>query len=159
MTPPTCRRIAFTFLIVSALAFAGFSSTFAHEGATGVVKERMAAMKTMGRAVKSLAAMFRGKIAFDQAQARQDTNTIKLHSGDALLSLFPKGSHSKASEAATRIWEDLALFIEETNKLSRFSDDLLKAIDEGKPREDVNAVFRKLTKTCSSCHKTFRQKK
>ncbi len=81
-------------------------SAWAHGGATGIVKERMDGMSTMGKAVKSLVPMMQGKIPLDSAQIRAAAQAIGQHSGDTLIKLFPKGSGDHPSKAKPAIWQD-----------------------------------------------------
>ena len=60
----------------------------AHDGATGVVKQRMEAMSDMGDAMKAMASMVKGKQAFEPALFIQSGETIAKHS-DMIPQLFP----------------------------------------------------------------------
>lgn len=73
----------------------------AHEGATGIVKERMDAMTESGKAMKA---------ATESIRANRDLASIK---GDALAisataariaALFPPGSDQKPTDAKPEIW-------------------------------------------------------
>jgi len=81
-------------------------SAWAHGGATGIVKERMDGMSTMGKAVKSLVPMMQGKIPLNPAQIRAAAQAIGQHSGDTLIKKFPKGSGKHPSKAKPAIWQD-----------------------------------------------------
>ena len=78
----------------------------AHGGATGVVKERMEVMKTIGAAMKRIAAMMHGKQDYDAAAVRDAARTIEALGGDTMTDLFPEGSALEPSEARPVIWED-----------------------------------------------------
>ena len=80
--------------------------SLAHEGATGVVKERMEAMKAIGAAMKRIAAMMRGLQDYDAVAVADAARTIEAHGGDAMTDLFPQGSAHDPSEARPVIWED-----------------------------------------------------
>lgn len=82
----------------------------AHEGATGVVKERMEAMKTIGAAMKRIAAMLRGLQDYDAAAVAEAARAIEAHGGDAMTALFPEGSAHEPSEARPVIWKDWEQF-------------------------------------------------
>ena len=49
----------------------------AHSGATGVVKERMALMKTLGGEIKKIAAMFKGEAAYDPGEIAAAARRIR----------------------------------------------------------------------------------
>lgn len=143
------------FLILLTLApFAGYT----HDGAQGNVAARMSAMKMMGKAVKSLALMFRKSEPFDRAAVKFNALAIGSHGGTALLELFPKGSRSEVSEAKPEIWQDWNSFAEEAMRLSESAADLAKAMDDGKSKSESRKIFESLTRSCSACHKAFRQK-
>jgi hypothetical protein len=60
----TLSRIAF----VAALFLMAAPPAFAHDGATGIVKERMDAMLTLGSTMKSLLKIVKGRVKFDASK-------------------------------------------------------------------------------------------
>ena len=117
------------------LAAAGIAAStlaaFAHGGATGIVKERMEAMETMGKVVKSLSAMMRGETKYDAGKIREGAAAIKSHAGSSLTDLFPEGSLPKASEAKSEIWTDWEEFSTLAKQLGVLADGLERAADNG----------------------------
>ncbi|MHA3980962.1 c-type cytochrome [Halovulum sp. GXIMD14794] len=95
-----------TMIVGGVAAAALATAVFAHEGATGVVKDRMEAMKAMGESVKTLSAMMRGETALDPEVVRTEAERIADHAGEAMTELFPDGSTGKPSEAKEAIWSD-----------------------------------------------------
>lgn len=93
------------WLVAGAIVGASALSAFAHGGATGIVKERMDGMATMGGAVKTISRMFRSG-NYDAELVKTGADAILKHSGEQLLSLFPKGSDGGSSEAKPEIWTD-----------------------------------------------------
>jgi len=161
------KRDHFAFLaagIAALVLVPGFDTarSMAHEGADGVVKHRIQAMKDMGQAMKDLAAMVRGQASYDAERVKANARTIAGHAGPSLLSLFPEGSNGPPSEALQSVWQDWQDF-------SRLATDLAEKATalEGAARQDIatNAsapmapAFAALGKVCSACHKSFRQKK
>lgn len=120
-----------TAILAGALGVAGITTALAHGGATGIVKERMDAMKAMGEAVKSLSGMMRGETEYDPSQVRADAETIESHAGDALTSLFPEGSTDEPSEAKPEIWSDWEAFEDQANRLQAMASGLSAAADNG----------------------------
>ncbi|WP_428669525.1 c-type cytochrome [Roseibium sp.] len=115
-----------------AIVISGLSTfALAHGGATGIVKERMESMETMGEVVKSLAAMMRGETSYDPATVREGAAVIRSHSGDALTGLFPEGSLQKKSEAKPEIWTDWQTFSALAGQLGVFADGLEAAAGNG----------------------------
>lgn len=158
-TPPIQTRQLTIVLLAMLFAALGSSPAllFAHSGATGFVKERMAVMKTMGKSMKSMSRMARGKIPMDFAKIETGAGAIARHGGK-IPALFPEGSGRDVSEASPKIWDDPDDF-----KLS--ADGLVAAartLESAANANDAAAVkisFRALGKTCGRCHKQFRIKK
>ncbi len=90
---------------------AGFSfAAFAHGGATGIVKERMDLMSNIGKAQKSLAAIFSGKVKYDAQVVREAASIIENHAGSKIPKLFPEEPVTDPSEALPAIWQNWAEF-------------------------------------------------
>lgn len=118
----TLAAIAFTGTAVAALA---------HSGATGIVKERMDAMKAMGEAVKTVTPMMQGEVAYDADVMRAAARTFRAHSGDAMTELFPEGSGGAPSEAKAAIWSDWERFVELASQLDTYAEGLEGAAGNG----------------------------
>jgi len=103
--------------------------TFAHSGASGVVKERMDLMEGIGDSMEILVDMFKGKIPFDSGQIKDAAARIRDHAGNNIVRLFPEGSLHEPSEALPEIWEDWEEFETLTIQLQQYSDALVKAAD------------------------------
>lgn len=98
-------------IVLGGLMAAGFAmSALAHSGATGVVKERMDAMKAMQAAVKSITPMVSGQVKYDAGAVRSAAATIAGHAGEAMTSKFPEGTTGHPSEARPGIWSDWGQF-------------------------------------------------
>lgn len=123
------KTTLFAGAIASATLSLGIVAALAHGGATGIVKERMDAMKAMGDAVKTVTAMFKGDTDYDTDAVKAAARSIKSHSGDALIKLFPKGSAHKPSEALPKIWSDWDRFKNLAMRLEILSDGLARAAE------------------------------
>lgn len=127
----------------------------AHEGATGVVKERMASMKSMGTAMKSLkSVLWAGK---PLARTKEDAEIIARHA-ESIPELFPKGSGGEPSEATPAVWSDRRRFDALSEELAARAAALARTLDSGKP-DAAKAAFRDVGAACSRCHEDFREKK
>lgn len=104
------KRISGPAFLVAAAVAVSASGVLAHGGATGVVKERMELMESMGDAVKALAAMFRGKEPYDAERVRRLAGSIEAHGAEAMTKLFPEGSLDHPSEALPAIWKEWPRF-------------------------------------------------
>lgn len=126
----------------------------AHEGAKGIVKERMDAMRSMGDAMKELAAMLRGKQSYDADRVRDLAARIAMHGGDTLIELFPEDSIEGPSEALPAIWEEGDAFAEQAEALTVAAEALAASATT---KAEAMPGFRDLGRTCSSCHRDFRE--
>ena len=138
------------FLILTMLVG---GAAFAHQGATGIVLERMEGMKSIGAAVKFIAPMMTGNADFDPAIATEAANAIIAHSGQNMIDRFPHGSDGGVSEAAANIWDDPEGFAAIAFKL----EELAAAIPlEDASAEDRLTLFNDIGQTCKDCHADYR---
>lgn len=126
----------------------------AHSGATGVVKERMALMSSLGEAMKAMAAMFKKQIPYDSAALARHAATIS-QGTDAMTGLFPHGSIDKPSKALPAIWDDWPAFEQLTRELNSASARLAEIAPDAGPRQ-ARRQFAQVAHTCSACHERFR---
>lgn len=143
-------------LLVAVVAGAGVAVS--HSGATGVVKERMMAMKDIGARMKVLAGMARGHAPFDAALAKDAAGAIAAHARD-IPRLFPKGSRFGPSEAVERIWIEWPMFEAEAKTLADRADALGRRAATATSGADLGRAFGDIGRSCKSCHKSYREKK
>src|SRR6056297_3750192 len=124
--------MTFKQLVLGGAAIASFSVTaFAHSGATGVVKERMDAMKSMGEAIKRIKPMMSGEAAYDEAAVHAAAQSIADEAGEAMTSKFPEGSTDHPSEALPRTWDEWERFAALANQLEMAANGLAMAAGNG----------------------------
>lgn len=143
------------FLILTLVPIA-----LAHTGASGIVKERMDAMKLMGAAMKAAAGALASGPAYDAAIIEASAKVLGNHAAK-MVSLFPDTAMSrgsKASEAAPAIWEKQDEFLALATKLSDESSKLAETADSG-DQSAVKAQFQVVGGVCKACHEQFRIKK
>ena len=145
--------IPITLLFLSFLTMP--SGVTAHIDAKGIIKERMVLMKKIGRAMKQLGAIARGKTAFDKDKISTLATAIARH-GPNIPALFPKGSNSDISEASPTIWQNPKGFQMATDVMVEAAYNTASASGS---MSGLKTAYRKLGKTCSGCHKQFRIKK
>ena len=126
----------------------------AHNGATGIVKERMDGMVLLGKAMKELTALSREN-SIDQAAVAAQAEIIADHSGDRMLEQFPTDSLQKASEARPSIWQNWEKFASLAHEL----ETLAASLPAQKSPVLLQNALTLTTQTCASCHKDFRLKK
>ncbi len=129
---------------------------WAHGGATGIVKERMESMKSMGKAMKGVAAMVKGEAPMDDKKISEYAAALK-SGATHIPKMFPKGSNEGPSEALPNIWQEWDRFEGLALQLQKDADMLANA-SSGDPRS-VKIGFAKVGKGCKDCHSDFRKKK
>ncbi|MCP4040412.1 MAG: cytochrome c, partial [Gammaproteobacteria bacterium] len=70
--------------------------------------------------------------------------------------LFPEGSGAGNTRAKSAIWEKPDEFRQACTDGAVAADGLLSAVKSGKPGS-VKKEFRRLSKSCSRCHRKFRE--
>lgn len=92
------------FLVGSTLAvIAATDLTHAHGGATGIVKERMDLMASVGKSMKTVTEMFQSAKPYNAEQVSAAARLIGTHGGEQTTKLFPEGSINGPSEALPAI--------------------------------------------------------
>lgn len=142
--------------IALALICAITISAVAHKGATGVVKERMEAMKGMGAAMKQIKAMITGRAAYNAARVEELARAIATHSGPMMIKLFPAGSDKKPAQTRPEVWQDWKEFTDLAADLQRKATALAAAAGSA---EAAKSPYLAVNKNCKTCHKKFRKKR
>ncbi|MBX2836579.1 MAG: cytochrome c [Gammaproteobacteria bacterium] len=143
------------------LLFMSFGMVYGHSGATGIVKQRMDGMKAMGETSKIVSDMYKGKKQFDRAAVVEAVEAFILH-GEEMANLFPDTDESRTgskTEALPLIWErwdDFSDYIEDFNKQTQ---NLKMTLSVEHTHDELKKAFSKTIKTCSDCHRRFRQSK
>jgi len=138
-------------MILFGLAFVPLA--LAHEGATGVVKERMDLMDTQKEAMKVIGAMAKGKVPFDAKTAAEAAHEIEV-TAKKIPELFPEGTGGHPSEAKPEVWTQWDKFEGDAKALDAAAKDLVTALEASAP--DWKAKFKGVIDACKTCHKTFR---
>ena len=136
-------------LLFSSIAF--ITPLLAHDGATGIVKERMDKFKMSKKMMQTI----------HKSIQKEDFETIEksattLHNwGKEMIRYFPEGSDIAPSEASTDIWLDPEGFKKAVNNFEIASLKLIN-ISKEKDFEKTVVSFRSLAGTCKGCHQKFR---
>jgi cytochrome c556 len=125
--------------------------TLAHEGATGIVKERMDAMEAMGR--ESLAIRRSIDANRNLASIAQRAETIG-RTAERIPELFPPNSLNPPTTAKPAIWQEWDRFRSLALQLREVSGALASAARTGDPNA-VSARYRDVVRVCLSCHQDF----
>jgi cytochrome c556 len=141
-------------LIAASLAIAAFPAQIvAHEGAKGVVKERMDLMKSQKNAMKVIGDMAKGKKRFDAAKAAKAARDLATTT-KKIPELFPKGSNGHPSEALDAVWAEWDRFTGDAHDAETAAQALAAAVAAS--GQDWKAAFQAMTDACKSCHESFR---
>ena len=128
----------------------------AHQGASGVILQRMILMEDVGTAMRVMAAMFKAETPYDPGVLARQSSTLSSLS-KRIPGLFPAGSIQKPSEARPAIWRDWQEFEQLTRDLIAESDVLAEQATT-LSATDARLQFARIAKTCAACHKKFRLK-
>ena len=127
-----------------------------HEGATGVVAERMTIMKNMGRELKAIANLLAAPTSLDPAAVIRHAHAFHENCHKTTSILFPPGSIDHHSRALPIIWEKPEAFEQEIQRLHSAAEVLTAAASSGNRAKLMDAV-RHVQETCTGCHETFRR--
>ena len=139
--------------LATALALScGFSMlAYAHSSATGIVKERMDFFTQSKDNLKAIKTHFKnGDLDTIVPLATQIRGWA-----EKMPAYFPAGSGGKPSEASPQIWLDFSGFERAANANYQAANQLVIAAKAGDSKAAINA-FKTITKTCKSCHKSYR---
>lgn len=142
---------------VVALSMVASIAAIAHEGATGVIKERMDGMEAIGQQVKVMVPMMKGTLPYDPEQVAKSATIIENHSGETFTALFPEGSNEKPSEALSDIWDEWSKFTELANELNSKAANLKTVAENNGSEDDFKAALGQVMRTCKSCHSDFKE--
>jgi len=123
----------------------------AHEGATGIVKERMDAMEAMGR---ELTAMRRSIDANRNLAGIAERAESIGRTADRVPELFPPNSLTPPTTAKPAIWQEWNRFQSLAVQLRDAAGALGAAARTGDPTT-VSARYRDVVRACLSCHQDF----
>jgi cytochrome c556 len=141
-----------SWLAVAAL-LGGASSIFAHEGATGVVRERMEAMEAMAKSMKSIDQHIKRKR--DLAPVKAEAKSIQ----DGALkmpSLFPPETGKHPSEAKADVWKKWPDFEARARALATESAKLAEL--DGRDLKELREQAVRVSNVCGDCHELYRSK-
>lgn len=147
------------FAAITTISITVFASlAYAHDGATGVIKQRMDMMGEIAKAMKSIGQMVKGEVDYNSEVAIKAALEIEKHA-KGFPQLFPKGSTTNPSEALPVIWENWEEFNQLLEEMKAQSKSLAEIASTAKTPDEIKAQFAMVGKNCGTCHKKFRQKK
>ena len=137
-------------LPIAVVAFAVFG--VAHEGATGIVKQRMDGMESMSVAMKAIQ---RHLAARDFAAIQAEVGRLRIFAA-RVPSWFPPGGDAKSSDALPAVWQRWPDFAARAKQLQEEIEKLSSLTGAGDPKR-ITDQFRAVGQNCAGCHKLFRR--
>jgi len=133
------------------LIFVLVNPTFAHEGATGVVKERMDKFKMSKTMMKQINVGLRE----NNFESIEKSAQKLLFWSKEMSKYFPEGSDVSPSEASKNIWLDPDGF---SKAIKNFEEASLELVNQAQAENSEASIqaFRNLANTCKGCHQKFR---
>lgn len=126
--------------------------SFSHEGAEGVVKERMDRFKENKEAMKAI----KGNLAGDTAVIAQKASEIEAWAKE-MVNFFPEGSTQPPSEALPAIWKEFDRFTDLASANEKAAANLKNLAQSGADTSALRGAFRSLGKTCKDCHNDYKE--
>ena len=141
-------------ILISVLAASIVSVAVAHEGhehATGVVRERMELMTSMGQ--RMLASSKRLRANKDLDSVADDARAIR-ELAPKIPRLFPPGSTQFPTAAKPAMWQDWDDFSAKAKSLEMESEKLMNI--STRDGDALRAQFRAVAFSCDGCHEKYR---
>lgn len=142
-------------IALGALALAG--GIVAASASDDPIASRKAMMKNTGASIGVMGKMAKGEMPFDAVQANLAMRAIN-NAAIGVVHLFPAGSETGGdTEAAPKIWEDMAGFVEKAKAMEDVTADAIAF--PAASLDDLKEQLGKLGGTCKGCHEGYRIKK
>ena len=145
------KKLFICFNLILFLNIFSFTQLYAHEGAKGIIKERMDKFKMS----KNLMKKINKGLQKDNFIIIEKSAQTLLNWSKEMSNYFPEGSDTPPSEASSDIWLDPEGF---KIAIKNFESASLELITQSKNENFDMTVdsFRSLAQTCKGCHQKFR---
>ena len=145
------KKLFVCFNLILFLNIFSFTQLYAHEGAKGIIKERMDKFKKSKKLMKKI----NKGLQNDNFIIIEKSAQTLLNWSKEMSNYFPEGSDTPPSEASSDIWLDPEGF---KIAIKNFELASLELITQSKNENFDMTVssFRGLAKTCKGCHQKFR---
>ena len=145
------KKLFICFNLILFLNIFSFTQLYAHEGAKGIIKERMDKFKMS----KNLMKKINKGLQNDNFIIIEKSAQTLLDWSKEMSNYFPEGSDTPPSEASSDIWLDPEGF---KIAIKNFELASLELITQSKNENFDMTVssFRDLAQTCKGCHQKFR---
>ena len=141
--------------------FAGSGAASAQEDHSGAIKARIAYMQLNGFFMGQLAAIAKGQVPYDAAQATGVAKSLLALSTMDAGAMWPPGSDNQAVPGKTRalpeIWTTFPAVMEKANALTAALEAMVVAA--GTDLASLQGAFGPVGAGCGGCHRSFRAEK
>ena len=157
-----CGWIAGAAALAMALAvFTGTGMASAQEDHSAAVKARQAHMQLNGFFMGQLAAIAKGQVPYDAAQATGVVNSMLALNTMDVGAMWPPGSDNQALPGKTRalpeIWTTFPAIVEKSDALTKALEAMVVAA--GTDLASLQGAFGAVGAGCGGCHRSFRAEK
>ena len=150
-------------LAMALAVFAGTGAASAQEDHSGAVKARQAYMQLNGFYMGQLAAIAKGQVAYDAAQASGLANSLLTLATMDVGAMWPSGSGNDnpalagKTRAKPEIWTTFPAVVEKADALTKALEAMVVAA--GTDLASLQGAFGPVGAGCGGCHKPFRAEK
>ena len=155
------KRIWISGIVAAALALAVFTGSgvaSAQQDHSGAVKARIAYMQLNGFFMGQLAAIAKGQVPYDAAQATGLAKSLLALSNMDAGAMWPPGSDNQALPGKTRakpeLWTTFPAVMEKANALNTALEAMVVAA--GTDLASLQGAFGAVGAGCGGCHRSFR---
>ena len=148
-------------LAMALAVFTGSGMASAQEDHSAAVKARQAHMQLNGFFMGQLAAIAKGQVPYDAAQATGVVNSMLALNTMDVGAMWPPGSDNQALPGKTRalpeIWTTFPAVVEKGDALTKALEAMVVAA--GTDLASLQGAFGAVGAGCGGCHRSFRAEK
>ena len=148
-------------LAMAVAVFTGTGMANAQEDHSAAVKARQAHMQLNGFFMGQLAAIAKGQVPYDAAQATGVVNSMLALNTMDVGAMWPAGSDNQALPGKTRalpeIWTTFPAIVEKSDALTKALEAMVAAA--GTDLASLQGAFGAVGAGCGGCHRSFRAEK
>ena len=150
-------------LAMALAVFTGSGMASAQEDHSGAVKARQAYMQLNGFYMGQLAAVAKGQVPYDAAQATGIANSLMALATMDVGAMWPPGSGNDnpalagKTRALPEIWTTFPAVVEKADALSKALEAMVVAA--GTDLASLQGAFGAVGAGCGGCHRSFRAEK
>ena len=150
-------------LAMALAVFTGSGMASAQEDHSGAVKARQAYMQLNGFFMGQLAAVAKGQVPYDAAQATGIANSLLALSTMDVGAMWPPGSGNDnpalagKTRALPEIWTTFPAIVEKADAMTKALETMVQAA--GTDLASLQGAFGAVGAGCGGCHRSFRAEK